>query len=281
MPRDSRQVSKSGDDADTQDRARLLAFLVDGDNAMASLIEPMLEEVSKYGTSIIRRVYGDWTKSTMQAWRSVLQEHALSPAQQFANVSGKNATDSALIIEAMDMLHNGVVDGFCIVSSDSDYTSLAKRIREEGLFVMGIGRAATPAAFRNACRVFVATENLAPAESMRKESRRRSGRRSRERESRQPEEMAAEEAPPASGNKLPPAHALRLLRKAFDATVNEDGRAPLASMGLTLRRLDPAFDTRTYGKSKLMSLLEALKDDFTIEKPRDSSDTTVFVKLKQ
>ncbi|EQD67977.1 protein containing DUF88, partial [mine drainage metagenome] len=125
-----------------------------------SLIGEMLEEASKYGTLIIRRVYGDWTSPSLQSWRAVLQEHALDPEQQFSNVAGKNATDSALIIDAMDILHRGVVRGFCIVSSDSDYTRLAKRIREEGFFVMGIGRAATPAAFRNACHVFVSAENL-------------------------------------------------------------------------------------------------------------------------
>ena len=281
MPIVNKKVEDSTEFAESQDRTRLLAFLVDGDNAMASLIEPMLEEVSKYGTSIIRRVYGDWTLPTMQAWRSVLQEHALSPAQQFSNVSGKNATDSALIIEAMDMLHKGIVDGYCIVSSDSDYTSLAKRIREEGLFVMGIGRAATPAAFRNACRVFVATENLVSGEiaqgsDVTGTAKRESGRS----DSRKPDELSRVETAAAGGNKLPPSKAIRLLMKAFDATVNEEGRAPLASMGLALRRLDPAFDTRTYGKSKLMSLLEALNDEFTLERPKGSADSRIFVRLK-
>ncbi|HEX9430561.1 MAG TPA: NYN domain-containing protein, partial [Candidatus Bathyarchaeia archaeon] len=127
-----------------------LAFIVDGDNASAKLIGEMLAEASKYGSVVIRRVYGDWTSTQMSAWKQTLQNFALVPEQQFANISGKNATDSAMIIDAMDILHGGVVKGFCIVSSDSDFTRLATRIREDGLFVMGIGESKTPEAFRRA-----------------------------------------------------------------------------------------------------------------------------------
>src|SRR5208282_303462 len=137
-----------------------LAFLVDGDNASAGLVGEMLAEAAKYGSVEIRRVYGDWASGKLSSWRPTVQEHALVPIQQFTAVSGKNATDSALIIDAMDILHSGRVRGFCIVSSDSDFTRLATRLRESGMFVVGIGRAQTPAAFRNACNVFVATENL-------------------------------------------------------------------------------------------------------------------------
>jgi hypothetical protein len=243
----------------------LLAFLVDGDNATASLIGEVLEEASKYGTLIIRRVYGDWTSPSLQSWRSILQEHALDPEQQFSNVAGKNATDSALIIDAMDILHRGIVRGFCIVSSDSDYTRLAKRIREEGYFVMGIGRGATPAAFRNACHVFVSIENLAPVPK------------------KTPLPTPPQEATPVSpvlteAPKRPAAEAIPILQKAFDAVVDEDGHAQLASLGNALLKLDPAFDPRSFGRSGLMTLLDALPEEFLLEKPKDGRPGVVFVR---
>lgn len=260
---------------------RLLAFLVDGDNAIAALVGEMLEEASKYGTLIIRRVYGDWTSPSLQSWRAVLQEHALDPEQQFSNVAGKNATDSALIIDAMDILHRGVVRGFCIVSSDSDYTRLAKRIREEGFFVMGIGRAATPAAFRNACHVFVSTENLAPsaettpATSVPKPLPQAPGTGSRKGPTPGVPRMTAAATP-----KLPPGEAIPLLRKAFDAVMGEDGRALLATLGNTLQKLDPAFDARTYGRPGLSSLLEGLPEIFVLEKSKEHGPGVIHVRLK-
>ena len=140
--------------------SRAIAMLIDGDNAQASLIEHILAEAAKYGIITTRRIYGDWTSPGMSSWKGTVNSHALNPVQQFAYTTGKNSTDSALIIDAMDLLHGGTVGGFCIVSSDSDYTRLATRIREQGLFVMGIGRSQTPEAFVRACEVFVNTENL-------------------------------------------------------------------------------------------------------------------------
>src|SRR3989338_9881819 len=139
---------------------RRIAMLIDGDNAQPSLIEKMVAEASKYGLVTIRRVYGDWTTPQMKSWKELLSNHAIQPIQQFQNTIGKNATDSALIIDAMDILYEGTVSSFCLVSSDSDYTRLATRIREKGLFVMGIGQKTTPRAFVNACEVFVYTQNL-------------------------------------------------------------------------------------------------------------------------
>ena len=135
-------------------------MLIDGDNAQPSLIENVLAETAKYGIVTTRRIYGDWTTSQMSGWKDSLNSHAIQPMQQFRYTVGKNATDSALIIDAMDLLHAGNVGGFCIVSSDSDYTRLATRIREQGLFVMGVGESKTPKAFVKACEVFVYTENL-------------------------------------------------------------------------------------------------------------------------
>ena len=146
-----------------------IAMLIDGDNAQPSMIEKMLAETTKYGLITIRRIYGDWTASNMGGWKEVLQTHAIQPIQQFRYTVGKNATDSAMIIDAMDLFYSGAVDGFCLVSSDSDYTRLATRIREQGIFVMGIGKKQTPRAFVNACDLFVYVENLGPAESSKPE----------------------------------------------------------------------------------------------------------------
>ena len=142
--------------------SRPIAILIDGDNAQPSLIEHVLVETAKYGIVTTRRIYGDWTTPQMSSWKESLHSYAVQPMQQFRYTVGKNATDSAMIIDAMDLLHSGTVEGFCIVSSDSDYTRLATRIREQGLFVMGIGRSDTPKAFVNACEIFVYTENLFP-----------------------------------------------------------------------------------------------------------------------
>lgn len=145
---------------------RRLAMLIDGDNAQAALLDQMLAETGKYGIITIRRVYGDWTEPQMKSWKQTLNTHALQPVQQFRYTVGKNATDSAMIIDAMDVLYTAGVDGFCLVSSDSDYTRLATRIREKNMFVMGIGKAMTPRAFVNACDVFVYTENLVAEETL-------------------------------------------------------------------------------------------------------------------
>src|SRR6185369_1575480 len=137
-----------------------IAILIDGDNAQSSLLPQMLVEAGRHGQVTVRRIYGDWTTSNMNSWKETLNYHAFQPIQQFRYTVGKNATDSSMIIDAMDILHTGVVDGFCLVSSDSDYTRLATRIRQTGIFVMGIGEKKTPKAFVNACDLFVHTENL-------------------------------------------------------------------------------------------------------------------------
>ena len=137
-----------------------IAMLIDGDNAQPSLLPQMLVEAARYGQVTVRQIYGDWTTANMNSWKETLNFHAFQPIQQFRYTIGKNATDSAMIIDAMDILHSGVVDAFCLVSSDSDYTRLATRIRETGIFVMGIGEKKTPKPFVNACDVFVYTENL-------------------------------------------------------------------------------------------------------------------------
>jgi len=249
----------------THTRTLPLAFLVDGDNAAAGLIGEMLAEASKYGSVEIRRVYGDWASGKLASWRSVVQEHALVPIQQFLAVSGKNSTDSALIIDAMDILHSGRVKGFCIASSDSDFTRLATRLRESGMFVVGMGRAQTPAAFRNACHVFVATENLISVE-----------------ETAPPPEAAIRTVIPSETvpARRPVGEAFELVDRAFDAVVGEDGSCHLAELGNALLKLDPSFDPRTFGKSKLGDLLESIPGKFELTRPPPRTPGPVFVRRR-
>jgi uncharacterized LabA/DUF88 family protein len=240
---------------------RRIAMLIDGDNAQPSLIDKMLAETSKYGLITIRRIYGDWTASNMAGWKDVLQTYAIQPIQQFRYTIGKNATDSAMIIDAMDILYTGGVDGFCLVSSDSDYTRLATRIREKGFFVMGIGKKNTPRAFVNACDVFVYTQNLLPEETALK---------------------AAEKKKVAASGEAATPDPLPLLKSAFDLAVQDDGWAFLGTLGHHLRQLDPGFDSRTYGYKQLSMLIRANPKTFSVKEVKSSDGTSViYVKLKE
>lgn len=232
-----------------QSEQQQFAVLIDGDNAQASLLPQVLAEVSKFGQITIKRIYGDWTTTNMNSWKEYLQKYAIQPMQQFRYTTGKNATDSALIIDAMDILHSGDVDGFCIVSSDSDYTRLATRITEEGLFVIGVGEKKTPEAFTNACNQFIYSENLAPPKEPRKRVKRR----------RKKEEK------PDVADPLP------LLLEGFELAAKEDEWVHLAALGSALRKLYPAFDARTYNHQKLQSLIEDFPETFQLK--RDDSKT--------
>ena len=216
-----------------------IALLVDGDNAQSKMMDLVLEEASKYGKVTIRRVYGDWTTQHMNHWKSQLNEMAFNPIQKFSYTTGKNSTDSALIIDAMDILHAGLVDGFCIVSSDSDYTGLAKRIREAGIFVMGIGEEKTPSAFVKSCEIFTYVENLEPknepAESQEKKEK--------------------EKAPKAKSTNIVNK---KLINKAYDMSINESNEAYISTLGINLRKLDPSFDVRTYGCKTLTQFFSKL-----------------------
>lgn len=239
-----------------------IALLIDGDNAQPSLISQILAEAGKYGSVTIRRIYGDWTKANMSGWKDTLNNYAIQPIQQFRYTVGKNATDSAMIIDAMDILHSGLVDGFCIVSSDSDYTRLATRIRESGIFVLGIGKSITPKAFVNACNVFIYTENLSSEEKKpeRKIKQKDAGEKKK------------------TVEKLDP---VPLLTKAIEMAMQEDGWANLATTGFYLHQLDPGFDPRTYGFKQLSSLLKSLQDKFELKFQSETGITTVFVRLKE
>lgn len=220
-----------------------IALLVDGDNAPPKLLTLILEEASKYGKVTVRRVYGDWTTPQMNSWKGILNEMAFNPIQKFSYTTGKNSTDSALIIDAMDILHDSLVDGFCIVSSDSDYTGLAKRIREEGIFVMGIGEKKTPNAFVKSCEIFTYVENLEVTEVV-ETTELKAEKPAKNKEEKQKTKVPLD---------------MNLINKAFDMSTNESNEVNISTLGLNLRKLDPSFDCRTYGFKTLTSLFSNLR----------------------
>lgn len=236
-----------------------IAMLIDGDNAQAGLLSQMLVEAGRHGQITLRRIYGDWTTNSMNSWKETLNFHAFQPIQQFRYTVGKNATDSAMIIDAMDILHSGVVDGFCLVSSDSDYTRLATRIRETGIFVMGIGEKKTPKPFVNACDLFVYTENLV---TLKKSPNTNSQQKGSARKKGEPDPLP-------------------LLTQAFEMAVQQDGWASLASMGNALYQLDPAFDPRTYGHKQLSKMIGKFKERFEVRIQEMDGSTLFHVKLKE
>ena len=249
-----------------------IALLIDGDNAQPKRLAAVIEEVSKQGTITIRRIYGDWTSPGMNSWKERLNANAIQPVQQFAYTKGKNSTDSSLIIDAMDILHGDLVDGFALVSSDSDYTRLATRLREAGLFVMGVGEQKTPEAFVKACERFIYVENLdvqdmatSPVEATGNGSD-RSGKRERR------------STKPVAGAIATNKDLMRKLHKAFDMAKGEEESASLSLIGQVLRRLDPGFDPRSYGHASLSSLIGALKDK--VETRREEKGNTVMVRFK-
>ncbi|SIS37464.1 Uncharacterized conserved protein, LabA/DUF88 family [Chryseobacterium shigense] len=232
-----------------------IAILIDGDNAQAKLLKETIEEVSKYGKATIRRIYGDWTSQGMNSWKDLVNLYSISPIQKFSYTSGKNSTDGAMIIDAMDILHGKSVEGFCIVSSDSDYTGLAKRIREEGLFVMGIGEKKTPEAFVKSCDIFTYTENITP--KVKKEAKAESHK---VKENKVEDTVKKEPA-------TPKVHEFQsflsrkdeeTISKAFEISANENDMAFISTLGTNIRKIDPSFDSRTYGYSTLSKLFDDL-----------------------
>jgi uncharacterized LabA/DUF88 family protein len=214
-----------------------LAVLIDADNAQPSITEGLLAEVAKYGTAHVKRAYGDWTGTSLKGWKDQLLAQSIQPIQQFAYTTGKNATDAAMVIDAMDLLYSERFDGFCIVSSDSDFTRLAARLRESGLTVYGFGERKTPKPFVAACDKFIYVENLTPTAA--------------------PDE-APKSKPVISAAQLKRDAALvNLLRNAVEAASDDDGWAALASVGHIITNQQPDFDPRTYGYAKLSDLVAA------------------------
>jgi uncharacterized LabA/DUF88 family protein len=227
--------------ATINDPTAKLAMLIDADNAQPSIIEGLLAEVAKYGTAHVKRAYGDWTGTSLRGWKDHLLAQSIQPIQQFAYTSGKNATDAAMIIDAMDLLYTGRFDGFCIVSSDSDFTRLASRIRESGLTVYGFGERKTPQPFVAACDKFTYTENLTYAAGPTAQA-----------------EAVPTSKPAVSTAQLKGDAALvSQLRTAVEAASDEDGWATLANVGQIITKQRPDFDSRSYGYPKLSDLVTA------------------------
>ncbi|MCW5747813.1 MAG: NYN domain-containing protein [Alphaproteobacteria bacterium] len=222
-------------------RSPRLAVLIDADNASPRIADGLFEEVAKLGEASVRRIYGDFSSTRLKAWSDILSKHAIIPQQQFAYTTGKNASDITLVIDAMDLLHSGRFDGFCLVSSDSDFTRLASRIREQGIDVFGFGEQKTPESFRQACRRFIYTENLLPRPS-----------------------SQGQDAVSAVRALEPSAAAVEVLKKAIAQMESDDGWVDLSAVGRRLSNLAPDFDPRTYGFSKLSDLVRKT-DAFEVE----------------
>ena len=243
----------------TNGPAQKLAVLIDADNAQPSIVEGLLAEIAKYGTANVKRIYGDWTGSHLRSWKEVLLLHSIQPIQQFRYTVGKNATDAAMIIDAMDLLYTNKFDGFCIVSSDSDFTKLASRIRESGLVVYGFGEKKTPEPFVSACDKFIYTEVLTSKEDDTLSIKRKSNNALKQ------------------DTKL-----VNLLRNAVEASSDDSGWAHLAPMGSTIAKQAPEFDPRNYGYKKLGELVAATKL-FQIEERAvgDGPSKAVYLKDKR
>ena len=242
-----------------------LAVLIDADNIPYSNIKGMLDEIAKLGTPSIKRIYGDWTKPTVAGWKPALLEHAITPIQQYSYTTGKNATDSAMIIAAMDILQDGKVDGFCLVSSDSDFTRLATRLRESRMLVIGIGEKKTPNPFIVACDKFIYIEII-------------SGKKIREKK----KETTATPSETPKYDKIDKQF-LNLLKNSIEDIADDDGWAFLAELGSLINKKKPDFDPRNYGFSKLTPLIKSMQQHFEIHE-RDSGKRNIkhiFVRIKE
>lgn len=237
-------------DNESQFKGNKLAVLIDAENISPKVIDLLFREIAKYGTIHVRRIYGDWTTPHLSSWKDTLHRYSIQPIQQFRYTSGKNSTDSALIIDAMDLLYTRNFDGFCLVSSDSDFTRLASRIREEGLIVYGFGEKKTPEAFVSACDKFIYTEiltqitgNIAPDSQINVE------------ESITTTALPSTDREVNTTNLEFPEELLELFKVAYEAVSGEDGWANLGPFGAQITRLSPSFDARTYGFKKLGELV--------------------------
>lgn len=250
-----------------------LAVLIDADNAQAAVIEGLLAEIARFGEATVKRIYGDFTAPTSSSWKKVLQRYAIKPVQQFAYSTGKNSTDSTLIIDAMDLLYTRKFDGFCLITSDSDFTGLAMRIREEGLTVLGFGEKKTPEAFRNACHKFVFTEVLRPGTSA-------------EQVGSPPlvgsETKAAPLQTPVEAAEPKLEFPKKFVLTALEQSIDDAGWAHLGTFGSYLTKLQPDFDSRLYGYKKLSDLVKAKIDLFVTEERQapGSSHKQLYLRAK-
>ena len=240
-----------------------LAVLIDADNIPHRLINGIMEEIAKYGVPTFKRIYADWTKPHVAGWKSVLLDHAITPVQQYSYTIGKNSSDSALIIDAMDILYTGRVDGFCVVSSDSDFTRLATRLREAGMIVYGMGEQKTPSAFRTACDKFIYIEILDSQSSTTKEKKLTPSKKTDQSISKADKKLVS------------------LITSSINDITDEDGWAFLGELGSLLLKKRPDFDPRNYGYAKLLPLIKSLKK-FEIDERESGRKNVklVYIKVK-
>ncbi|MCC5920628.1 MAG: NYN domain-containing protein [Cyclobacteriaceae bacterium] len=235
-----------------------LAVLIDADNVPSANIKEMIDEIKKFGIPTIKRIYGDWTSTRAARWKSLLLEHAIVPIQQYSYTTGKNSTDSAMIIDAMDILHSEKVEGFCIVSSDSDFTRLATRLRESGMKVIGLGEKKTPKPFIVACDKFIYIEILA-ADS----------------------KVKPDKKSPDKSQESVPKSLLKSIRLSVQDLEDDDGWAALGHMGNLLSKKEPDFDPRNYGFGKLSTFMRSLNQHFELKEEKEKNTTHIFVRNKQ
>jgi len=259
-----------------------LAVLIDADNVPYSNVKGMMEEIAKYGTPTTKRIYADWTRPNATGWKGVLLEHAITPVQQYSYTTGKNSSDSALIIDAMDLLYAGKVDGFCIVSSDSDFTRLAIRLRESGMRVIGIGEKKTPVSLISACDRFIFLEVLDGAtKSINKKAARASEKKVVEKTTEKATPKPVEKANPKSYDRIDE-DIIELIESTIDDIGDDDGWAFLGDVGNLIVRKRPDFDPRNFGFQKLTPMMKSMTDILEIDE-RDSDKKGikhVFVRLK-
>ena len=249
-----------------------IAVLIDADNVPYSNIKGMLDEIAKFGIPTIKRIYGDWTKPSLSGWKGELLEHAIIPIQQYSYTTGKNATDSAMIIDAMDILHSQKVDGFCLVSSDSDFTRLATRLRESGMLVLGLGEKKTPRPFIAACDKFIYVEVIAGTKPQDgKPTRKSTGKKT-----------TAKQTSGSEGVDKIDSDLIELMKNSIEDLADDNGWAHLAEVGSLLIKKRPDFDPRNYGFPKLTPLMKSLNKYFTIyEKAvEDTQIKHIYVKNK-
>ena len=246
-----------------------LAVLIDADNVPYAHVKGMMEEIAKYGTPTFKRIYGDWTKPTISGWKSVLLQHAITPIQQYSYTTGKNSSDSALIIDAMDILYSGKVDGFCIVSSDSDFTRLATRLREAGMKVFGIGQKKTPAPFIVACDKFIYLEIIAA-------------------QSEEEEEVPATSKSKSAKTSGKPAvdkvsrETVKLITSSINDLADENGWAFLGDVGNLLLKKQPNFDPRNYGFLKLTHLVKSLPQfELNKRESEKGGNKLVYIRIRE
>jgi len=244
-------------DSAVDERSKRLAVLIDADNAQAAVIEGWLEEVARFGEATVRRIYGDFTSPTSASWKKFLNRHSIKPIQQFAYTTGKNATDSTMIIDAMDLLYTRRFDGFCLVTSDSDFTGLAVRLREEGVLVYGFGEKKTPEAFRNACHKFIFTEVLREHASASEPAAVSADI--------QPAVLADQKVELEEGDLGRPPFPEQFLMEALDRSLDDAGWSHLGTFGSYLQKVQPDFDSRIYGFKKLSDLVRGRSDLFEVE----------------